>query len=168
VLTLASSWIEAGISTRLSLECTLLICHSLYLQYLNLYLFNGGVNCPLIGKSHFNTCELWIAFTALWKALYMKHSTFWVIKPSSPMKVNWDFGGTCHLHLLGRRISQAKNQHEEGRKLILRPWRWRHVPPSKKPVLSKYQSYSSALQMEATCSSEMSVEFQRTTRRYIP
>ncbi|XP_023726357.1 neuronal acetylcholine receptor subunit alpha-5 isoform X2 [Cryptotermes secundus] len=48
VLTLASFWIEAEISTRLSLECTLLICHSLYLQYMGLYLFNGGVNCPLI------------------------------------------------------------------------------------------------------------------------
>jgi hypothetical protein len=51
MLTLASSWIEAEISTRLSLECTLLICHSLYLQYMGLYLFNGGVNCPLIGKN---------------------------------------------------------------------------------------------------------------------
>lgn len=51
VLTLASFWIEAEISTRLSLECTLLICHSLYLQYMGLYLFNGGVNCPLIGKN---------------------------------------------------------------------------------------------------------------------
>jgi hypothetical protein len=29
-------------------------------------------------------------------------------------------------------------------------------------------AYSSTLKMEATCSSEMSVAFQRTTRRYIP
>jgi hypothetical protein len=50
VLTLASAWIEAEIATRLSLQCTLLICHTLYMQYMSLYLFNGGVNCPLIGK----------------------------------------------------------------------------------------------------------------------
>jgi hypothetical protein len=47
---------------------------------------------------------------------------------------------------------------------------------SKKPALSSgcyllhavLLIYSSVLKMEATCSSETSVEFQRTTRRYIP
>jgi hypothetical protein len=51
LLTLASSWIEAEIATRLSLQCTLLICHTLYMQYISLYLFNYGINCPLIGKN---------------------------------------------------------------------------------------------------------------------
>jgi hypothetical protein len=35
-------------------------------------------------------------------------------------------------------------------------------------MLASYLSYSSTLKMEATSSSETSVEFQGTTRRYIP
>jgi hypothetical protein len=31
--------------------------------------------------------------------------------PCSLLKVNWRFGGTWHLHLQGRRISTARNQH---------------------------------------------------------
>jgi hypothetical protein len=44
----------------------------------------------------------------------MKSSIFWDITPYSPMKVNWRFGGICRLHLQGRRISRARNQHEAG------------------------------------------------------
>jgi hypothetical protein len=55
---------------------------------------------------------------------------FWGITPRSPLNVNRRFGGTCRLHLQGRRISQARNQCEAGGK-----------------------------QMEATCSSETSVGF---------
>jgi hypothetical protein len=32
------------------------------------------------------------------------------------MKINRHFGGTCHLHIRGRRISKARNQHEAGSK----------------------------------------------------
>jgi Kef-type K+ transport system membrane component KefB len=35
-------------------------------------------------------------------------------------------------------------------------------------TLVSCSAYSSALKMEATCSSEMSVDFQRTIRHYIP
>jgi hypothetical protein len=35
-------------------------------------------------------------------------------------------------------------------------------------VLVSYSAYSSTLKMEAICSSETSVDFQRATRRYIP
>jgi hypothetical protein len=35
-------------------------------------------------------------------------------------------------------------------------------------TLVSYLAYSSTLKMEATCSSETSEDFQRTTRRYIP
>jgi hypothetical protein len=31
-------------------------------------------------------------------------------------KVNGRFGGTCRLHILGRKTSQERNQHEAGRK----------------------------------------------------
>jgi hypothetical protein len=39
--------------------------------------------------------------------------------------------------------------------------------PNKKPVRRRWQA-KQTLKMEATCSFEMSVEFQRSTRRYIP
>jgi hypothetical protein len=41
-----------------------------------------------------------------------KSSLFWDITQCSPLKVNRRFGGTCRLHFQGRRISQARNQHE--------------------------------------------------------
>jgi hypothetical protein len=76
-----------------------------------------------------------------------------VITPCSPLKVNRYFGGTCCLHLQGRKIGQARNQRE---------------PESKQSfTLVSCLAYSSTLKMEATCSSETSADFQRTTRRYI-
>jgi hypothetical protein len=42
----------------------------------------------------------------------VKASIFWDITPCSPLKVNRRFGRTCHLHLQGRRIRQARNQRE--------------------------------------------------------
>jgi hypothetical protein len=77
-------------------------------------------------------------------------SIFWDIKLCSPLKVNRRFGGQCSLYLQGRRISQGRNQSE-----------------------SRCDScfllgFSSTLKMEAICSSETSVEFQQTTRRYFP
>jgi hypothetical protein len=46
------------------------------------------------------------------------------------VKVNRRFRGKCRLHFPGLRISQARNQHEAGNKLLaLQPWTWRrHVP----------------------------------------
>jgi hypothetical protein len=66
----------------------------------------------------------------------------------SHLKVNWCFGGTRGIHLQDWRISQARTQHEACNKLCL--------------------AYSSVLKMDATYSSEMSVDFQRNTRRCIP
>jgi hypothetical protein len=83
----------------------------------------------------------------------------WDITPCSPLKVNRHFGGTCRLHLQGRKISRTRKQRESKRKtvllancfharvlvrLILQPWRWR-----------RYVSVTS-------------VDFQRTTQCYIP
>jgi hypothetical protein len=42
----------------------------------------------------------------------MKNSVFYDITPRSPLRANGHFGGTCRLHLQGRRISQARNQRE--------------------------------------------------------
>jgi hypothetical protein len=49
-------------------------------------------------------------------AVVMKSSVLWDIKLCSPLKVYQRFKGTCHLSLQGRRISQARNQHEAGSK----------------------------------------------------
>jgi predicted ATP-binding protein involved in virulence len=80
----------------------------------------------------------------------MKSSMFRVITPCSPLKVNRYFGGICRLRLQGKRIRQARNQHETDSNL-----------------LPACLAYYSTLKMEAICFSEMSVDFQRTTRRYI-
>jgi hypothetical protein len=47
---------------------------------------------------------------------YSNSSIFWDMMPCSLLKVNWSFRGTCHLHLQGWRISQARNQREVGGK----------------------------------------------------
>jgi hypothetical protein len=82
----------------------------------------------------------------------VKSTIFWVIALCTPLKVNRRFGGTYRLHLQGGRISQARN----------------HLcfPPAF--ILVSCFAYFSTLKMEATCASETSVDFQRTTRRYIP
>jgi hypothetical protein len=80
----------------------------------------------------------------------MTSSIFWDITLRIPLRVNRRVGGTCRLHFQGRSVSQARYQREAG----------------SKPVTSL--ACSSTLKMKATCSSETSVHFQRTTRRYIP
>jgi hypothetical protein len=42
----------------------------------------------------------------------MKNSVFWDVMPCSPLKVNWCFRRTCHLHIEGQRGSQSRNQLE--------------------------------------------------------
>jgi hypothetical protein len=74
----------------------------------------------------------------------MKSSVLWDIMPCSPFKVNRRFGGTCRHHQL-RRIS-----------LVLAP------------AFALVSCLASTLKMKKTCSSETSVDFQRTTRCYIP
>jgi hypothetical protein len=87
--------------------------------------------------------KVWLEFlTVVIIKLYLLDIT-----PSSPLKVNWRFRGTWRLHLQGRRISQARNQQGTASKT--------------------WMTYFSTLNMEVTCSSEMSIGFQRTTQRYI-
>jgi hypothetical protein len=82
-------------------------------------------------------CQFYIGFEVL-TPLIMKSPAFWNITPCGPVKISRCFGGTCHLHLQGPKISQARNQHEAGSSalccifacVILWSWRWRwHVPP---------------------------------------
>jgi hypothetical protein len=51
----------------------------------------------------------------------MKDTVFWDITPCSLLKVSRRFGGTCRLHLQGRRISREINQRER---------RWQAEPTS--------------------------------------
>jgi hypothetical protein len=55
-------------------------------------------------------------------AVVMKSYVFWDVPPCSPFKINRRFGGTCRLHLEGRRISQAGNQREAVSKQRLLAW----------------------------------------------
>jgi hypothetical protein len=82
-------------------------------------------------------------------AAVMKSSVFWDITLCSPLKVNRPFGGTYRLHRQGRKICQARNQRES---------RW-------KPVFTLVSclAYPSTLEMEATCSSETSIDLQLTS-----
>jgi hypothetical protein len=76
-------------------------------------------------------------------AVVLKSTIFWDITPCSPLKVNRRFGGIYCLNL-HRRIALLASC-----------------------FLVSCLAYSSTLEMEASCSSEMSVDFQRSTRRYI-
>jgi hypothetical protein len=87
-----------------------------------------------------------------------KNYILWDIPPCIPLKVNRRFKGTCRLHLQDWRIRQARNQNETaaGTPLLTSCF-----------MLVSCLSFSSILKMEATCSSETSVDFQRNTRRCI-
>jgi hypothetical protein len=71
-------------------------------------------------------------------AVVMKSTIFWDITSCSPLYFKRCFGGTYSQQLNGGRISRAINK-----------------------LVSRWQA-------EAICSSEKSVDIQRTTRRYIP
>jgi hypothetical protein len=68
------------------------------------------------------------------RAVLTENSVFWDIASCSAVKVEEYFGGERRLHLQRRRIIQARNHHEAGRKQSL--------------------AYSSSLKNGATCSSE--------------
>jgi hypothetical protein len=80
----------------------------------------------------------------------MKSSVFWDITQCSPLKVHRRFGGTCHLHLQGQIISQARYQ----------------------VVACFHAGFLHGLFFDPEDGGDMflrmSVDFKRTTRRYIP
>jgi hypothetical protein len=101
--------------------------------------------------SDFTLHKFYVGFEVL-TAVVKESSIFWDITPCSPLKVNWSFRGTYRFHLQDRRISRARYQWES---------RWQ-------AKLVSCSAYSSTLKMEALCSSETSVDFQRTTWHYTP
>jgi hypothetical protein len=91
----------------------------------------------------------------------VKNSIIWDITPCSPLKGNRCFGGKCRLQLQ----CQKKTKQETIVKLSGN----KHVTL----LVNSFQAgfllaYSSTLKMEATCCSEILVDFHRATRRYIP
>jgi hypothetical protein len=74
----------------------------------------------------------------------MKSTIFWDITLCSLLKIIRRFGGTSPPSS-GSKNKLARNQHE-----------------------SRWLAYFSTLKMEAICSSETSVDFQQTIRRYSP
>jgi hypothetical protein len=75
------------------------------------------------------------------------------ITPCIPLKINRRFAVTNRLSLQHRIISQARN--------------WVSLLATC-CILISCLAYSSTMKMEATCLSETSLDFQRTTRSYIP
>jgi hypothetical protein len=69
---------------------------------------------PVTSFTYF--CITFLLFTISSDHILYKKSIFWDMTFCSPLKIDPCFGGTCRLRLQGRIISQARNQHETGRK----------------------------------------------------
>jgi hypothetical protein len=94
----------------------------------------------------------------------MKSSIFRDIMPCSLLKVNGRSGGKCLLHnLQGRRITQARDQHETDIKQSSASYLI-HVGF----CYLLLASFFFGLYFDPEDGSETSDDFQRTTRRYIP
>jgi hypothetical protein len=95
-----------------------------------------------------HTCIIYVRFVFL-TVVFIKCTIFVDITQCSPLIiVNRRFGGTCHLHLQGRKISREKYKRESRWQaelayhlrspwyltgLILQPWRCRwYVPPKRR------------------------------------
>jgi hypothetical protein len=76
------------------------------------------------------------------RTVVMKSAVCWDTAMCCPLRVNQRLEGTFRLHLQSRRISEARHQRET--------------------------AMPSTLKMETTSFSEIFVDFQLTTRRYIP
>jgi hypothetical protein len=75
---------------------------------LDIYYF---VVFPIPCVVYFTSLSYLTGFEVLIAAI-TKNSIFWGKTPCSPLKVNRRFGGTCLLHLQGRRINRGRKQLE--------------------------------------------------------
>jgi hypothetical protein len=91
----------------------------------------------------------------IWPTVVIQSYIIWDTTPCIPVEVSLRFGGPCRHHLQGRRISQARNKDKAA---ILTACF----------MLVPCLAYSSTVKMEATCSSETSINFHRNTLHYIP
>jgi hypothetical protein len=75
-----------------------------------------------------------------------KCTVSWDVTPCS-LEIARRFGGTCRLHLQGRRVNEARNQQDQAASWAelcwflawpaLRPWRWRRNVPQKRRAVSE-------------------------------
>jgi hypothetical protein len=86
---------------------------------------------------------IWGSHSGRYEEIY-----FLDITPHSPLEVNVGFGATYHLYLQG--------------------WRINRVLLATSFMLVSSLTYSSILKIMVICSTETSVDFQRTTHRYVP
>jgi hypothetical protein len=91
------------------------------------------------------------------------------------LKINLRFGGTRPLHLQGREIQIRGNQHEKGgspcylfRGGLLLGFFFDQCSAFYLSHIGFLLGHFSTQKVQATYSSETSVDFQRTTRHYIP
>jgi hypothetical protein len=107
---------------------------------------SAGIECFLggLGPDAHKECISIDIFKMCHFVLLWMSSVFWDMTACSLLKVTWHFTGTCLLHFQGCRVSQGRNWHEAGDMI-----------------------YTSALKLEATCSSKMLVDFQWTAWHYV-
>jgi hypothetical protein len=74
----------------------------------------GNLLRPLSSNGRCFTESLLSNGSTCYNILHNRNFIFWDITPYIPLKVNIRFGGTCRLHLHGRRINQERNQRESG------------------------------------------------------
>jgi hypothetical protein len=85
-------------------------------------------------------------------AVTMKNAVLWDLAPCRSCELNRRFGGTCRLHLQGRKIHERETSVS---------W-WQRTRPGFS--LADF----STLKMDETRFSETSVQFTRSTRNHIP
>jgi hypothetical protein len=106
-----------------------------------------------------NTINLWLYCIEIevLTPVVMRSTIFWDIPPYNQLKIDRHFGGRYRLKFQVR-ISRAWNQWES-------MWQAELSPDF---TLVSCSAYFSTLEMENLCSFETSVDFELTTRRYIP
>jgi hypothetical protein len=85
-------------------------------------------------------------------AVIIKNSVLWDVMAYNPLKVNRRSATPCRLHLQDRRIKSHKNQAQLATCFML----------------VSGLAYSLTVKMEVRHFTEVSVDFERTMRRYIP
>jgi hypothetical protein len=99
-----------------------------------------------------------------------RSSQLWNITPCSAVKVSIRSGETCRFHLQGRKIVHTINQHKSGSYIsylfyaVLIVCLLCLLFDS---VWFASLAYSSTIKLDSTFSSETSVQFHRTARRYV-
>jgi hypothetical protein len=130
--------------------CCSLVKSTLYILWLecSVGMCNVYCICSAVRECRVGTKELVYKLSSPnWRTSYiLQSSVFRNISTCGPLKVKHNFGGTCRLHLQSRRITKQETSVKASGK----------------------QSLKIPLKMEATCSSEMLVDFHRKSRHCVP